>query len=213
MRNRTFTIASPRNKLVTLDIIPGHFTTSTSHLTHYLDMSRLKFDAMIARNVAHELAAPYLSSSLVDTIICMEETEVIGAYLAEELLKSGTMVVNSGRQIHVLTPTNNTQGQFIFPKNTEDWVFNKHVVLLAATVASGKTVNQALECIRYYNGLLVGVSALFESGAKVAGQEINTIFSGDAIPGYHVYKPEECALCQEGQKLDAIVNHSGYFQL
>jgi len=213
MKYRTFTVTSPKNKLITLDIIPGHFTTSTSHLTHYLDMSRLKFDAFVARNVAREMAVPYLSNCLVDTIVCMEETQVIGAYLAEELFESGMMVVNSDRPIHVITPTHNTHGKLIFPPNTEDWVYNKNVVLLAATVASGKTVNQALECLQYYNGLLVGISALFEAVTQMSGLEINTIFSSEDIPGYNVYKQGECALCREGQRLDAIVNHSGYFQL
>ena len=52
------------------------------------------------------MAIPFiLSKSLVDTIICMEDTEVIGAYMVEELLENGSMVVNSDRDIHVVRPT------------------------------------------------------------------------------------------------------------
>jgi len=213
MEYRTFSVTSPKNKLISIDIIPGHFTTSTSHLTHYLDISRLKYDALIARDVAREMATPYLSGSLVDTIICMEETEVIGAYIAEELLESGGTLINSDREIRVISPKNNMQGQLIFPRNIERWVYNKHVILLTAAVASGKSLLQALECLGYYNGLLVGISTIFQAGNQVPGHQVNAIFKTENIPGYHVYKPDECPLCQDGHRLDAIVNHTGYFQL
>ena len=38
-----------------------------------------------ARETAKVLAAAYLSNTTVDTIVCMEETEVIGTFLAEQL--------------------------------------------------------------------------------------------------------------------------------
>ncbi|MCL2578591.1 MAG: hypothetical protein FWE32_01005 [Oscillospiraceae bacterium] len=212
MEYRAFSITSPKNKLISIDIIPGHFTTSTSHLTHYLDTSRLKYDALIARDVAREMAVPYLSGSMIDTIVCMEETEVIGAFLAEELLENGGTLVNSDREIRVITPKSNMQGQLIFPRSTERWVYNKHVVLLTAVVASGKSLMQALECLSYYNGLLVGISTIFQA-EKVHDISVNSIFTSESIPGYQVYKPDACALCRDGNRLDAVVNHTGYFQL
>ena len=48
------------------------------------------------------MALPYLTSKLVDTIVCIEGTEVIGLLL-KELLQEGTSVINAGRDIYVLT--------------------------------------------------------------------------------------------------------------
>lgn len=212
MEHRKFTIASSKNNLITLDIIPGHFTTSNSHLSHYLDMNRLKFNALVARDIAREIAVPYLSNSLIDTIICMEETEVIGAYLAEELMENGTMVVNSDKDIYVVTPMNNVNGQLVFTQNVERNVYNKHVLLLVASSASGRTVHRALDCLKYYNGLIVGISSIFSATPEIEGHTINTVFNNEDIPGYKLYKPSECEMCQEGQRLDAIVNYDGYIK-
>lgn len=209
MDYRAFTVTSPKNKLITMDVIPGHFTNSTSHLTHYLDMSRLKFNALIARDVAREMAVPYLSNHLVETIVCMEEMDVIGAYLAEELIENG-MIVNSERDIHVLTPRINVNGQLIFQQSTERFIDNKHIILLVASAASGMTVDRTLDCLKYYNGKLVGISAIFTAAPKVSGYEIHALFNSQDIQGYQVYRPSQCVLCKEGHKLEAMVGYDGY---
>lgn len=74
---------------IQLKVIPGHFVTSQSHITHYLDLTTMKSRTAEAQNIAHELAANYEVSTHVDTIICMDGLEVIGAYLSEELTKAG----------------------------------------------------------------------------------------------------------------------------
>lgn len=210
LENRVFTIESPKNKLITLDVIPGHFTTGNSHVNHYLNMSRIKVNALVARDVAREMAIPYLAKSLVDTIICMEDTDVIGAYMAEELMENGSMVVNSDREIHVIRPTVSVSGQLIFMQSNQKFVYNKHIVLLISSVSTGKTILKALECISYYGGKLEGISAIFSAKNEIAGYEINAIFSAEDIPNYEVSKPSECKMCKEKQKIDAIVNHDGY---
>ncbi|MGI6404497.1 MAG: phosphoribosyltransferase [Oscillospiraceae bacterium] len=209
MENRAFTVTSAKNKLITMNVIPGHFTNSTSHLTHYLDMSRLKFNALIARDIAREMAVPYLSNHLVETIVCMEEMDVIGAYLAEELIENG-MIINSERDIHVLTPRINVNGQLIFQQSTERFIHNKHVILLVASAASGKTIDRTLDCLKYYNGELVGISAIFTAAPKVSGHKIHALFNSQDIYGYKVYRPSQCVMCQKGQKLEAMIGYDGY---
>ena len=51
---------------IQLKVIPGHFVTSQSHITHYLDLTTMKSRTAEAQNIAHELAANYEVSTPVD---------------------------------------------------------------------------------------------------------------------------------------------------
>ncbi|NLX71594.1 MAG: hypothetical protein GX024_12050 [Clostridiales bacterium] len=213
MEDRAFTVSLDKNPVISMKVIPGHFTTSHFHTNYYLDLDNLKTNASVARDVAEELALPYLSSTLVDTIVCIEGTEVIGAYLADELLREGTSVVNSGRDIHVVTPRSNVNRQFIFHHNIQKVIYNKNIILLVSSISSGITFNSALECLSYYGGKLVGVSALFNAYPDMHEQEVHSLFTSKDIPGYQLYSPGECAMCKEGRKLDAIIVHDGYIRM
>lgn len=213
MMQEPIVVASPKNPVIAMRVTPGHFTTNSAHISHYLDLSELKTNMSVARDVARELAVPYLTNALIDTIICMEETEIIGAFLAQELLQEGTMVMNSGGEIHIITPMSNVNGQLMFPKSAFPHIQNKHILLLVASVSSGKTVQLALECLSYYGGKLAGISALFAADLNRYDQEIFPLFTETDIPGYQFAWPSRCAMCAEGKPLDAIVNSSGYIEL
>ena len=77
MEDRAFSVSLTKNPSISMNVIPGHFTTSHFHTNYYLDLDNLKTNVSIARDVAVELALPYLTTKLVDTIVCMEGTEVI----------------------------------------------------------------------------------------------------------------------------------------
>ena len=64
---------------IQLKMIPGHFVTSQSHITHYLDLTTMKSRCSEARRIASSLAANYEASIPVDTIVCMDGLEVVGA--------------------------------------------------------------------------------------------------------------------------------------
>ncbi len=213
MENNAFNLSSPRNPMVSIKVIPGHFAAGNSHITHYLDMSNLKSSALLARDVANELAIPYLTSTLIDTIVCMEGTEVIGAYLAEELLRDGTFVMNTGDDIHVITPMTNIHGKLFFHSSVHELIRDKNVLMLVASVSTGNTVNRLLECINYYGGHLIGVAALFSANPDSVTHEINAVFTSDEIPNYHHCLPSECEMCKTGHKLDANANSEGYTKI
>ncbi len=196
-----------------MEVIPGHFATGNSHISHYLNMTELKSSALIAKDVSRELAIPYLASTLVDTIVCLGGTRITGSYLAEELLQDGTMVMNAGTDIHILTPLNNVNGQLIFQPNMQKMISGRNVLILVASVSTGISISRALECLDYYGGTLAGISALFSAIPSIGGNDIHAVFTSDNIEGYRFYPTTECNMCSEGQRIDAIINSDGYTKL
>lgn len=213
MERRSFSVSLPKNPSITMKVIPGHFTTSHSHLNYYLDLSHLKTNARMAMDVARELVLPYMNTTLIDAIVCIEGTEVIGAYMAEELIREGTSIMNSDREIHVVTPLNNINRKLMFQGNIQELIYNKKVLLLVPSISTGATINSILECLSYYGGILAGVSALFHAYPEKLEQEVHTLFTYKDIPGYEIYNPRDCVLCKNGLKLDAIIIHDGYTKI
>jgi orotate phosphoribosyltransferase len=213
MEDKAFIISLEKNPIISIRVIPGHFTTSNAHINNYLDVSGLKSSVLVARDVAQELAIPYLTSTIVDTIVCMEKTEVIGAYLAQELLQHGATVMNSGSEIHIVTPANNVNGNMMFQDNLVEWITNKHIILLVASVSSARALHIAMDCISYYGGILAGISALFVASPENQKEKINALFTSEDIPGYRLFTTAECELCKAGHKLDAIVSSEGYTKI
>lgn len=213
MRKESFSVPLEKNPSISMKVTPGHFATSHFHITHYLDLSDLKTNASLARDVARELALPYLSSTLVDTIVCLEGTEVIGAYMAEELMQDGTAVINSGQEIHVITPMSNIHKKLMFQSNVQESIINKNIILLISSISSGVTISAALECVSYYGGIVVGISALFNGYKEKLEQEIHAMFTLEDIPEYQGFLPGECQMCKQGDKLDAIILYDGYINI
>ena len=209
METNAFNVSLEKNPAIKIKVIPGHFTTSNAHINYFLDVWELKSNVSLARDVAREMAAPYLASTPIDTIVCMERTVVLGAYTAEELQREGTAVMNAGGIIHVLSPLSNINGNLIFQDNAIEWIRNKNILLLVASTTGGGTIKRAMECITYYEGRPAGISALFFASEDLE-YDVNSLFTAEDIPGYKVFSTGDCEMCKAGQKLDAIINSEGY---
>ena len=213
METRIQEIAARGNKNIKIRVIPGHFATNHSHVNYYVDMTSIKSSHRMARNAAVELSRKYLTTTPIDTIICLEGTEMIGAFLANELGQSGNMIMNGGNDIHVITPELNSNNQMIFRDNTQKMIWGKNILLLISSASTGKTINRSIECLQYYSGRLVGISAIFSAIPVSNGVEINAIFTDQDLPHYQTMLSTECDLCKKGQKIDAIVNSFGYSKI
>lgn len=210
METRVMRIPSRVDNNVILRIIPGHFATTHSHINYYVDMTFLKARKSEAEGAAKILARSYENSTYIDTIVCMDGCEIIGAYLADELTRNGIMSINSHKTLYVVSPEIHTGGQMIFRDNMQAMIENKHVLLLLATATTGITVKRAVECIRYYGGIMEGAAALFSATTEIDGVKIASLFTPDDIPDYQTYHATECPLCRNKIKLDALVNSYGY---
>lgn len=78
-----------KNKNVFLRVKKGHFATMHCHTNYYIDVTTQKTRLSEAEAVAKEMVAAYRASTIVDTIICLDGTEVIGASIARELPSTG----------------------------------------------------------------------------------------------------------------------------
>ena len=182
-----------------LRVSKGHYATSHSHINYYIDVTLTKFRLSEARAAAAELVREYKSTTIVDTILCLDGTEVIGACMASELTKSGY--------------TNMNAHQLLFRENTAPMIAGKHVLVLAASVTTGFTVQGAIEAIRYYGGDPVGIASIFASVKECAGYPVASIFDTHDLPDYETYDSHSCPWCRQGQKIDALVNSFGYSSL
>ena len=210
MENRFFTVSSQKNKKITVKVAAGHFATSSAHRSHYIDIFDLKSNSSVAKHAARELAKPYINNTVVDVIVHMDGTEVLAAYLADELLQSGMNVINEGSEIYILTPVIRADGRYIFHQNVQEKILNKNVVLMVASISTGATVNAILDCFNYYGCKLTGISAVFTAVPDINGRKIHSLFSNYDIPDYRFTAPSECKMCREGRKLDAVFNSEGY---
>ena len=198
---------------IQLKMIPGHFVTSQSHITHYLDLTTMKSRSSEAQRIAATLAANYEASIPVDTIVCMDGLEVIGAYLAEELTKAGVLSMNAHQTIYVITPEFNSTGQMIFRDNTKLMVQGKNVLILSTSITTGVTLDKAIDSVEYYGGHVQGIASVFSFISKARGVEVNSIFGAKDMKGYASYDARVCPMCKAKQKIDAIVNGFGYSKM
>ena len=197
-----------------LKITKGHFATNHAHINYFMDMSTLKTRISEAQEAAKALAQRFLfDSTPVDTIVCLEGTEVVGAFLGEALTNAGVISVNIHKTIYVVTPEYNSNSQMIFKDNILPMIRGKNILLLTASVTTGLTLNKSVEAIRYYNGILRGVTALFSSLEEVDGYRILSLFGKQDVPDYASYDYRSCPMCAAGEKLEALVNAYGYTKL
>ena len=207
-------LASSRYPNVILRVIPGHFVTPNAHVNYYLDLTPMKSRVSEAKAVAEALAESHYYSTSVDTIVCMEGMEIVGAFLADELTKAGMVSRNLHKSIYIVSPENSPNGQLIFRDNLVPWIRDKNILLLFGSATSGRTVSRAVEALRYYGAhQMTGVSAIFSAASKIGGMPVHALFTQADLPDYKFYHPEDCQMCRSGIAVDAICSGMGYTKL
>ena len=184
-----------------LRVAKGHFATSHSHINYYIDVTTQKSRLSEAKAVAKELVSAYQHNTIVDTVLCLDGTQVIGTCLANELTKDGFANMNAHQTIYVITPEYTTGSQIILRDN------------LAASITTGYTVQAAVEAVNYYGGTVAGLSAIFATTHECMGYEVTSIFDPASLPDYASFDSRDCPLCKAGQHIDALVNSFGYSAL
>lgn len=205
---------SRKDPNIALKVITGHFATKHSHLNCYLDMTTLKTRANEAERVAIAMKDYYnVMGRPIDTIVCLDGCEVIGAFLASELSRAGILSMNAHKTIYVVTPEYDSYGEMLFRDNLKPEIKGKNVLLLLASTTTGKTIRSSLECIEYYGGIVQGISSIFSAVDSVNGHIVDALFRAEDVPNYQTHNNHSCPLCKEGMPIEALVNGYGYSKL
>ncbi len=199
-----------KNKDVVLRYVPGHFITPNSHVNYYMDLSDMKARQREARATGEELAELYLASDVIDTILCLNGMEVVGSYLANKLTKAGIISANSHKTMYITSPEYNTSGQMMFRENIVHMIRGKKVLVLIDAATTGGTLKSALGTLKFYEGSVVGIAAIYSVAMAIDGIEIRSLYSLKDLSDYASYSAEDCPLCKNGVTVDAICNGFGY---
>ena len=196
-----------------LRVSPGHFATNHSHINYYIDVVAQKSRLSEAKAVAEELVGYYKQNTIVDTILCLDGTEVIGACLAAELTREDFTNMNKHQTIYIVTPERTSGSQLIFRDSTSPMIRGKNVLILAASVTTGYTTQSAVEAIKYYGGMVAGVASIFATVDECSGYTVHSVFDPNDLDGYATYPAHECPMCRAGKKIDALVNSFGFSRI
>ena len=147
MRECLIDLRSARNPKARIKILEGHFATVNSHINTYIDMSTVKCRHNNGRETARVLANHFQNNTMIHTIVCLDGTELIGAFMAEFLADTGIMSVNSGKNISIITPDVNAYGQLVFMDSTLRMIKHMQVLVLAASVTTGQTICRIIRLI------------------------------------------------------------------
>lgn len=204
---------STKSANLTLRVAKGHFATSHSHINYYIDVTMQKTRLSEAKAVASSLVSRYALNTVIDTILCLDGMQVVGACLADELTRSGFMSINAHQTIYVITPEHTSGSQLLLRDNVIPAVKGKNVLILAASVTTGYTAGAAMEAVKYYGGNVAGISAIFATVDECMGMEVNSVFDPNDLKDYSSYPAHQCPMCKAGKKIDALVNSHGYSKL
>lgn len=206
-------LTSRFNPQLEVSVFQGHFATRHSHNSHYIDITRMKHEFTMAREAAMTLAQNYAYDKGVDTIVCLDGSEVIGAFLARHLAKKEVFSVNSNKNINVVTPEYDFQRAADSPGQPDPHDRGAGGADPDLHRQLRQERRRTLECVQYYGGKVQGIAAIFSMLEQVDGIPVYSLFSPDDIAGYISSSPKECPMCRAGQKIDALANSFGLSML
>ena len=208
----TYTIATKRKNLL-LRVQKGHFATSHSHINYFIDVTMQKSRLSEAKAVAEELLSYYQSTTVIDTILCLDGMQVVGTCLAEALTDNNFMNLNAHQTIYVVTPEYTSGSQIIFRDSIAPAITGKNVLILAASIVTGYTTKSAIEAITYYGGRVAGISGIFSTHEQYMGYNVVSAFNPNDLPGYDSFNSHDCPMCKRGERIEGLVNSFGFSKL
>ena len=94
MEDRMMKFYSKESNMLALHAMHGHFATSHSHINYYVDVTSIKTRVAEAKQAAHVLYSRIPKTKYVDTIVCMDGTEVVGTFLGGSTTTTSGLVIS-----------------------------------------------------------------------------------------------------------------------
>ena len=118
------------------------------------------------------------------------------------------LALRQGADIVELDVTRSADGElFVFHPQTERRRLGLDIDI---PVTTGYTAKAAIDAIRYYGGIPVGVCAIFARAKECEGFPVISIFNTDnVLDDYQSCDSTQCPLCKAGIRLDGLVNSFG----
>ena len=110
-------------------VAKGHFATSRSHTNYYIDITVQKTRLSEATALAQEFVEMYRYKAPVDTILCLDGTEVIGTCIANEMTRMELANMNLHQTVYIVTPEHTSGSQLIFRENILPMIKGKNVLI------------------------------------------------------------------------------------
>ena len=199
-----------KGKNLFLRVVKGHFMKSNGHMNYYIDVTMQKCRLSEAHAVADELVSHYSTNMIIDTILCLDEMQVVATCMAEKLTNSGFRNLNANQTIYILTPEKIASGRFIFRDESIPMIAGKNVLILTSSVATGRTTGAAMEAVKYYGGIVTGLASIYSAVNECYGVPVYSAFDANDLEGYYCVPAHECPLCKEGKNIDGVVNSYGF---
>ena len=199
-----------KGKNLFLRVTRGHFMKTNGHMNYYIDVTMQKTRLSEARAVAEELVSYYTGNTVIDTILCLDEMQVVATCMAEQLTAAGYMNLNAHQTIYILTPEKVAEGRFIFREGSASMISGKNVLILTSSVATGRTTSVAMDAVNYYGGTVAGLASIYSAVEECRGIPVRSVFDTKDLDGYYCVPAHECPLCKEGQMVDGVVNSYGF---
>ena len=87
------------------------------------------------------------------------------------------------------------------------------MLLLISSASTGKSIVRAVDCLKYYNGHLAAIGAIFSAIKESHNIPVHAIFYSEDLPKYDSYSSTTCPMCADGRKVDALINSFGYSKI
>lgn len=199
------------DKHITVNATTGHFATSQSHVNFYIDVTRLKTRVSEATDAARSICQMLLNKVVeVDTIVCLDDSQVLGTLLAQQMEKADFRMQNLHETMYVVSPVMNSMQQLMFTQNTTHAITGKNVLILSANITTGASIRQAFRTVKYYGGSITGVAAIFCKTPQIDEYPVYSLFTAADFPDYQTYFPNECPYCAKNMPIEAMVSGTGY---
>jgi len=190
----------------------GHFATRNSHINYFIDVTAQKYSLKGAKAVAQSLSNK-LRSMMVDSILCMDGTSVIGTCLARVLTQSGGRSVNESDNMYIVKGELDGSGNLIFRDNARFMLEGKRVLILMCSLTTGTTALQGKRSVEYYGGQVVGVAAIYAATHQLEELPVVSIFDCNTLTDYESHSAKDCPMCRQGVPVDAVVNTYGFSRI